>query len=403
MPAPSLPPELLDHIIDLLHDSQTALRNCCLVSKSWIPRTRAHLFAEVEFVTKEELESWKEKFPDPSASPARYTKTLTVRCEIVTAKDAEEGGWIRGFSYVERLEVTADGDFGEMVSFLPFRGFSPILKSLRLDPHFHPLSQLFDLILSFPLLEDLNVAKLTDYNNNDVGSPRTSTVVQPPNQPMTGFLDLSRWYPWLGFIANWLLSLPGGIHFCKLAVQCSKPQDILVATKLVEECSHTLEYIEIDYDYDGTPIWYPLPHRQLIFGSASWESDSLDLSKANRLKHSVFRVESDLVDWVTMALRTIKPEHRDFRQITIDLPSISSLFRPIVGEVIFGQWLELDRLLAQLWESHSIRPKVLCYAPVGTENRVTERVGSLLPEVTGRGIIDWDFELRAVLEYIETE
>ena len=49
----NLPCEILDHIVDLLHDSQTPLRNCCLVSKPWVARTRRHLFAEVEFQTAE--------------------------------------------------------------------------------------------------------------------------------------------------------------------------------------------------------------------------------------------------------------------------------------------------------------------------------------------------------------
>jgi hypothetical protein len=32
-----LPAELLDYVIDHLCDTQDALRNCCLVSKSWVP------------------------------------------------------------------------------------------------------------------------------------------------------------------------------------------------------------------------------------------------------------------------------------------------------------------------------------------------------------------------------
>jgi len=36
---PYLPPEILDYIVDLLHNSPNALKECCLVSKSWIPRT----------------------------------------------------------------------------------------------------------------------------------------------------------------------------------------------------------------------------------------------------------------------------------------------------------------------------------------------------------------------------
>jgi len=34
-----------------------------------------------------------------------------------------------------------------------------------------------------------------------------------------------------------------------------------------------------------------------------------------------------------------------------------------IGDDMYSQWLEFDQLLVQLWESHSIRPKVTCYAP----------------------------------------
>ena len=56
------PPELLDYIVDLLRDSQGVLGNCCLVSKSWIPRTRRHLFENIRFDTGKREQSWKEMF-----------------------------------------------------------------------------------------------------------------------------------------------------------------------------------------------------------------------------------------------------------------------------------------------------------------------------------------------------
>jgi hypothetical protein len=80
MSNPRLPAETLDRMVDYLHDTRDALRNCCLVSKSWVPRTRRHLFADIKFYTTKSLQSWKNVFPDPANSPARYTKTLTVRC-----------------------------------------------------------------------------------------------------------------------------------------------------------------------------------------------------------------------------------------------------------------------------------------------------------------------------------
>jgi hypothetical protein len=58
--------------------------------------------------------------------------------------------------------------------------------------------------------------------------------------------------------------------------------------------------------------------------------------------------------------------------------------KQIIGETDSGQWLDIDRLLVQLWESRSIRPKVMCTA----KKDMGDRIGSLLPEVTERGIID---------------
>ena len=63
MSSPTFPLEILDHIVDLLHDDTEALKQCCLVSKSWMPRTRRHLFVDVVF-RGHSLKLWKETFPD---------------------------------------------------------------------------------------------------------------------------------------------------------------------------------------------------------------------------------------------------------------------------------------------------------------------------------------------------
>jgi hypothetical protein len=60
--------------------------------------------------------------------------------------------------------------------------------------------------------------------------------------------------------------------------------------------------------------------------------------------------------------------------------------RRVVKEADFGQWLDLDRLLVQLWESRSICPKVewvMRQVPY-----MRECVGCLMPEITERGIVD---------------
>jgi len=262
MSAPHLPLELLDQIVDHVCDNPVVLRNCCLISKSWIPPTRKHLFAFIWFDTAGRLRSWKETFPDPSASPAQYTKTLIIDCiQAVTVADGEAGGWIRGFSCVVRLGLSGGNRHtnGWTFSLLPFHGFSPAIKSLRVNISSLPSWLVFDLILSFPLLEDLKVITRDEPINSCDGSRRPSTTPQP----MTGSLELSQWEG-MWFIASQLLFLPGGIHFRKLALKWSKAEDISLTMALVERCSHTLEYLEIACGFFGAPIRYPPPHCQLI-------------------------------------------------------------------------------------------------------------------------------------------
>ena len=97
-----------------------------------------------------------------------------------------------------------------------------------------------------------------------------------------------------------------------------------------------------------------------------------------------------------MALRTITPKHQNLRQISIHahlIPSFTSTARTnarqAAEELIFEQWSELDQVLAQLWESHSIRAEVLYYRlPPDGKQDVNEFMRRLLPEIMGRGAID---------------
>ena len=133
----------------------------------------------------------------------------------------------------------------------------------------------------------------------------------------------------------------------------------------------------------------------LFLISVGWKPDLIDLSNATRLKNSVFRVESQRVDWIITTLRTIAPEHRDLQQVTIYLPYDPRLsgadadIRRMAGELIFEEWLELDGLLTQLWESlnPSEDPVSLIPPPKG-EQEILESMGLLLPLITGREIID---------------
>ena len=96
-----------------------------------------------------------------------------------------------------------------------------------------------------------------------------------------------------------------------------------------------------------------------------------------------------------MALQTVTSEHRDLQRISFHVPyqytldGLGANIRQGLGEVWYGQWLDLDRLLVQFWESRSIRPKITYNCESQEEKKeAIDCVSCLLPEITKRGIID---------------
>ena len=238
MPRP-LPPEILDSIVDHLHHEPTTLKACCVVSKSWIHRTRTHLFARVEFYARElHIELWKKTFPDPSNSPAHHTRRLSVYgLSCFTAADAEAGGWIRAFHNIEHLHLETLG-WKDRSALVPFHGLSPTLTSLYLA---NTSMEVLDLICSFPLLEDLGLA-FFDQGDDEWNTPSTSPR-------LTGSLILRAIggvYP----AARRLLDLPNGLRFTKIVVECID-HDVESTMDLVSRCSDTLESLSICYYAPG--------------------------------------------------------------------------------------------------------------------------------------------------------
>jgi len=260
MSNPRLPREIFDYTVDLLHDEPDTLKRCCLVSRSWVPRTRKHLFANIRFYFLDDLEAWKETFPDPANSPAHHTYSLYVGCpEFVTVADVEEGGWVRTFTRVVHLGVHTrfGGDYGPEVSLVPFHNFSPVLKSLRVFSSL-PRSHVFNLVCSLPLLEDLAIREVQlgeDHYDRIDFQPLTSP-------PLTGTFELDGAYG-TGPTARRLLDLPGGFHFRKLVFIWRKEEDLRWITALVIGCSDTLECFDIQHIMDSTFLWF-LPLDQYL-------------------------------------------------------------------------------------------------------------------------------------------
>ena len=123
-------------------------------------------------------------------------------------------------------------------------------------------------------------------------------------------------------------------------------------------------------------------------------------SGATKLKDVRFDCDRD-TQWIVAVLRSLARNHMNLQKISIYVDNILNgpdradyyndpvNIRLAIGEANYQGWLELDRLFAQLRESHLIKLEVMYTSPhhAGSE-RAKACMESLLPETSVRGLID---------------
>ena len=253
MSGSNLPSEITDHIIELLRSEHKTLRTCCLVSKSWVPRARRHLFSEIAFNSVEDLSAWEKTFPDPVDSPAHHIRSLSIGCPSSNLESMAKGsGWSQALSNAVQLEV--QGGTKEWIFwFLPQQlicFFYLIVGMMFWSP-----TDFINHVCSLPLLEDVGIFGYALVNDED-----ESISFQPSTSPpLSGTLALNSIHGVAPAIHQ-LLQIPNGVYFRKLTCSCNFQEvDLRCIMAVVEACSDTLECIDLYISKYGAfhPIGFP--------------------------------------------------------------------------------------------------------------------------------------------------
>lgn len=375
----SLHPEILNLIVDLLHDEPETLKACCVVSKTWIYRTRKHLFNHVKFLSRRcHVSRWREIFPDPQNSPVHHTRILSIFFfEFITAADANT---LLTFCRIPHLNInTIQWPYDQSVPLVPLRGFFPAIRSLHLTFSSVQIPDILALVCSFPVLDDLS---LVGYGSGNSGKVWNTPSASPR---LAGSLELRGGGLRGGCIRRTirnLLDFPNGLQFEKIAAEWTVLEAVESTVDLVSRCSDTLEHLEITNYQKGTLLRLQRLHDNF----SSLRIDPLrgvilDLSKATKLKHVEFGCKTPDVEWVSAVLHTAKVKTLRNVSLVLSFDSVHGASRSEMG------WVALDRLLVQLWTSHSLRPR-LRYDSTGRGRDLGRDVTGMLPEATRGGVFD---------------
>jgi hypothetical protein len=203
---PKLPPEIVDAFIDQVHEdlfvevNTNLLGTCSLVSKSWLPRSRQHLFQRVVIPKEEGAMPFLDLLYSPFCTIKPYVQILEL----------EEGGdnnpiWLGdGLPMLSNLlpavwDLSIEGGrfaFPDLISSLA--SFQNLRDLTLMDCVFNSLSQLFGTLSLCTSLQKLFLSSL-DVNNLDVSSAVNSSP------PPLRFADLHEDIP-LNDILKWLTS-----------------------------------------------------------------------------------------------------------------------------------------------------------------------------------------------------
>ena len=231
---PRIPQDIIDEILDHLGavSDYWSLKSCALVSKSWVPSSRRHLFHTVLF-TMVGVRRWVKALPVPEESPARHVRDLRFSIGDYHGAPEEFAEHILWFRNAETLTLLGRGVFQPLWRPSPWR-FPPSITSLAVRVDTVTLLQIRDIMEQLPNLDDL----LLSGSLLVVDGRRLPGAEPALMGRFGGKLRLSKGCP-DDDVVDVLLEVPTGLHFADVQI-CGARECVLSTVRLAEACSMTL-------------------------------------------------------------------------------------------------------------------------------------------------------------------
>ena len=252
--------ELIDYTIDHVHDRKS-LEACSLVCSRWSPRSRKHLFVQVEFASEMDLQRWCACIPPGPSGPSSLVKDITLSEDRSPPTQPSGSSWIwssaatdatphfRSFSALQALEVRGwHMRTPCVVSMLHCFGSSLenvtrlVLRDVVITSILRSSFTMF--VSHFPCLDDISISIIELRSSlsrllREVN--RTAHIEVVPTHPQGQFSASGSVVPNKVFRAITLLEP----RFHRVALDCGSYDSWSVYWPLIEACAGSLEELHI--------------------------------------------------------------------------------------------------------------------------------------------------------------
>ena len=220
----------MDHLVD----DSASLRRCFMAARAFVPSCRRHLFSRIVF-RSHNLPTWKITFPDPSTSPALYTREM--RIHLATDASTQLAEYMPYFSNLH--DLTLIGGKCENREWITNIGKLPTsIRSLTMKFVSVTNVQVLEVMGQLPNLDDFSLCTF-----KGGGSPAGAGEILRGRY--SGKLELRLMEDFHASIVRSLLEIPEGLGFRSVKAFCNTGDDFLVYADLAAARRDTLADLDI--------------------------------------------------------------------------------------------------------------------------------------------------------------
>lgn len=232
---PKIPQDIIDETLDhLIADpdfSFKSLQSCALVSKSWVPSCRRHLFHTILF-NKENMIGWLEAFPVPEEGPAHHVRHLRILAEERIPKEFFEH--IPWFTNAEKVTLLGAPNW---LHIYEYWRFPQSVTSLTINGDADPI-KIGNIMGRLPNLNDLSLSGVSGSFLSGNQDKLWYQIGADLKGRFGGRLQLTNGYA-TDDIMDVLLGIPTGIHFTEMQIG-GRHEFLSQTASLAEACATTL-------------------------------------------------------------------------------------------------------------------------------------------------------------------